>query len=152
MKVKVTTGQLRRLSDKTQGPTTLGSSQYLDLCAVLKIPGDAFEAGTFFQSVRLGFGVELSVRRRRPQQRRVLAAESPNLWSFNSSAEFPSSVGPQKTHTHTHCIFLLHIQYFLAPPPRSASMGFPDVFPGLCPYSQQVKAARGRQASSFCTL
>lgn len=68
----------------------------------------------------------------RPQQRRFLAVESRNLWSYNSSAELPSSAGPQETHTHTHinacihtCFFsLLHIQYFLAlspfPPPPLA--------------------------------
>lgn len=68
----------------------------------------------------------------RPQQRRFLAVESSNLWSYNSSAELPSSAGPQEAHTHTHshtCMYthllfsLLHIQYFLAlnthslPPP-----------------------------------
>lgn len=104
----------------------------------------------------------------RPQQRRFLAVESRNLWSYNSAAELPSSAGPQETHTHSHTcmythflcytfsIFLLSLSQHILPSP-SSSMRFPDVFPvfsvsGLIQYSLQIKAARGRWASSIWTL
>lgn len=101
----------------------------------------------------------------RPQQRRFLAVESRNLWSYNSSAELPSSAGPQETHTHTHIHACIHTCFFffvthsvfsrsLSLPPSSSCMRFPDVFSvsSLCQCSQQIKAATARRASSFWTL
>lgn len=83
----------------------------------------------------------------RPQQRRFLAVESHNLWSYNSSAELPSSAGPQETHTLDFFLFLyfraLSLSTHALPP---SAMPFPDVFP-----ADRLRPSPSR-ASSPCTL
>lgn len=71
----------------------------------MKIRCDGFEVPLF--ACAQVFGAR-SPSVMRPQQRSSLAVEGPNLWSYNSSSELPSSGGPQETHTHTRSQTCIH--------------------------------------------